>query len=86
MATKRHIGFTCAYTPVQLIHAAGFTPYRILPMGNSPNQAGTVLHDNMCPHVKQVLDAYASLSLYIHMYTYIYMHVCSISLYKHVCI
>jgi enamine deaminase RidA (YjgF/YER057c/UK114 family) len=50
------IGFTCAYTPVALIHAAGFTPYRILPMTEALDQAGTHLHDNLCPHVKKILD------------------------------
>jgi benzoyl-CoA reductase/2-hydroxyglutaryl-CoA dehydratase subunit BcrC/BadD/HgdB len=50
------IGFTCAYTPLALIDAAGFAPYRVLPMGESPDQAGHVLHDNLCPHVKRVLD------------------------------
>ncbi|MCP3953938.1 MAG: 2-hydroxyacyl-CoA dehydratase [Desulfobacterales bacterium] len=50
------IGYTCAYTPLPLIAAAGFTPYRILPMGDIPDQAGQFLHDNLCPHVKKVLD------------------------------
>lgn len=50
------IGFTCAYAPIPLIIAAGFTPYRVLPMGGSPDQSGSILHDNMCPHVKRVLD------------------------------
>ncbi len=49
-------GFTCAYTPLPLLAAAGFTPYRILPVGQAPDQAGSILHDNMCPHVKRVLD------------------------------
>ncbi len=53
--TKR-IGFACAYTPLPLIHAAGFVPYRILPKGEAPDQAGSLLHDNMCPHVKRILD------------------------------
>ena len=53
---KGRIGYTCAYTPVPLIDAAGFTPYRILPMGDTPDQAGQFLHDNLCPHVKKVLD------------------------------
>jgi benzoyl-CoA reductase/2-hydroxyglutaryl-CoA dehydratase subunit BcrC/BadD/HgdB len=51
-----YVGFTCAYTPVALIEATGFAPYRILPTGNSPDQAGRILHDNLCPHVKRVLD------------------------------
>lgn len=51
-----YIGFTCAYTPLALIDAAGYTPYRILPIGNSPDVAGSILHENLCPHVKRVLD------------------------------
>ena len=58
MTTEKtsYIGFTCAYTPLALIDAAGYTPYRILPMGDSPDTAGQILHDNLCPHVKRVLD------------------------------
>jgi benzoyl-CoA reductase subunit C len=55
-AMKKRIGFACAYTPLPLIDAAGFVPYRILPVTSSLDQAGSVLHDNMCPHVKRVLD------------------------------
>jgi len=50
------IGYTCAYTPLALIDAAGYTPYRILPMSECPDQAGQLLHDNLCPHVKRILD------------------------------
>jgi benzoyl-CoA reductase/2-hydroxyglutaryl-CoA dehydratase subunit BcrC/BadD/HgdB len=53
---KGVIGFTCAYTPLPLIRAAGFAPYRILPNVDCPDQAGHLLHDNLCPHVKRVLD------------------------------
>jgi benzoyl-CoA reductase/2-hydroxyglutaryl-CoA dehydratase subunit BcrC/BadD/HgdB len=58
MTTEKasYIGFTCAYTPLPLIGAAGYVPYRILPMGNAPDMAGQLLHDNLCPHVKRVLD------------------------------
>lgn len=50
------IGFACAYTPLPLIHAAGFAPCRILPNVDCPDQAGRLLHDNLCPHVKRILD------------------------------
>jgi len=50
------IGFTCAYTPLAIIEAAGFAPYRILPLGDHPERAGQFLHDNLCSHVKEVLD------------------------------
>ncbi|MCP4159334.1 MAG: 2-hydroxyacyl-CoA dehydratase [Deltaproteobacteria bacterium] len=53
---RSKIGITCAYAPIQIIHAAGFTPYRILPATDSKDQAGQILHDNICPHVKMILD------------------------------
>ena len=52
----KRVGFTCAYTPLPLLHAAGLEPYRILPVGEAPDQAGALLHDNLCPHVKRILD------------------------------
>lgn len=50
------IGWTCAYTPLAIIDAAGLVPHRLLPMGEPPDQAGRLLHENLCPHVKVVLD------------------------------
>ena len=50
------IGYACAYTPLVLLDAAGYTPYRILPISDCPDQAGLLLHDNLCPHVKRILD------------------------------
>ncbi len=52
----QRLGFTCSYTPLQLLDAAGFVPYRVLPVGEAPDQAGSILHDNLCPHVKRILD------------------------------
>jgi benzoyl-CoA reductase/2-hydroxyglutaryl-CoA dehydratase subunit BcrC/BadD/HgdB len=56
MGNHRFVGFACAYTPLALIHAAGFTPCRILPNEDCPDQAGRLLHDNLCPHIKLILD------------------------------
>ena len=50
------IGFACAYTALTLIDAAGFIPYRLMPMTESADLAGSILHDNLCPHVKCLLD------------------------------
>ena len=50
------MGYACAYTPLVLLDAAGYAPYRILPMSDCPDQAGQLLHDNLCPHVKRILD------------------------------
>jgi benzoyl-CoA reductase/2-hydroxyglutaryl-CoA dehydratase subunit BcrC/BadD/HgdB len=55
-ADNLRIGFACAYTPLPLIVAAGFTPYRVLPITQAPDQSGRLLHDNLCPHVKAILD------------------------------
>jgi len=53
---RERIGFTCAYTPLALIDAAGFSPVRILPITDAPDQAGSVLHENLCPFVKKIID------------------------------
>ncbi|MFC1798499.1 2-hydroxyacyl-CoA dehydratase subunit D [Thermodesulfobacteriota bacterium] len=50
------VGFTCAYTPLAIVDAVGYAPYRILPIGDHPDRAGGILHDNLCPHVKEVLN------------------------------
>ncbi len=54
--TRGTVGFVCAYTPLPLIDAAGFSSYRILPLGEAADQSGRFLHDGMCPHVKRILD------------------------------
>jgi benzoyl-CoA reductase subunit C len=54
---ERLVGYACAYTPLALVDAAGMTPFRVLPVGREwPDQAGTLLHDNVCPHVKRLLN------------------------------
>ena len=54
--TNEHIGYACAYTPLALLYAANFHPYRVLPITECQDQAGLYLHDNLCPHVKRILD------------------------------
>jgi len=54
---EKLVGYACAYTPLALLDAAGMTPYRVLPVGREwPDQAGTLLHDNVCPHVKRLVN------------------------------
>jgi benzoyl-CoA reductase/2-hydroxyglutaryl-CoA dehydratase subunit BcrC/BadD/HgdB len=50
------VAFSCRYAPLPLIHAAGLVPYRVLPVSEAPDEAGAVLHENICPHVKRVVD------------------------------
>ncbi len=56
MSERSKVGFTCAYTPIPLLHAAGLTPWRIRPEGDAQDMAGSLLHDNLCPEVKRILD------------------------------
>jgi len=50
------IGYACAYTPLAVLAAAGYDAYRMLPLGAPPDRAGEILHDNLCPHVKLLLN------------------------------
>ncbi|OGQ67912.1 MAG: hypothetical protein A3F89_03260 [Deltaproteobacteria bacterium RIFCSPLOWO2_12_FULL_50_11] len=54
--TQKYIGWACTYTPLPLIEASGFTPYRLLPTTQAPDRSGHKLHDNLCPHIKKILD------------------------------
>jgi len=52
----RLVAFSCRYAPLPLIHAAGLVPYRVLPMTEAPDEAGAILHESLCPHVKRIVD------------------------------
>ena len=50
------IGWVCTYTPEEVIHAAGFHPFRILEEPPSTKRADAYLHHNLCPYVRSCLD------------------------------
>ncbi|NIM58638.1 MAG: hypothetical protein GTN76_04980, partial [Candidatus Aenigmarchaeota archaeon] len=50
------IGWVCTYTPEEVIHAAGFHPFRILEENPSTKLADTYLHHNLCPYARSCLD------------------------------
>ncbi len=50
------IGWVCTYTPEEVIHAAGFHPFRILEETPSTKLADTYLHHNLCPYARSCLD------------------------------
>jgi len=62
----RRIGHACSYTPTALIHAAGFTPYRVLPIGDSPDRAmeddlpalDGMVFMNCCDSMRRLSDAW----------------------------
>ena len=56
---QEKIGWLCSYTPIELILAAGFTPYRISGSVESPRVADTYMSPNMCQFVRSVVDLVA---------------------------
>jgi benzoyl-CoA reductase/2-hydroxyglutaryl-CoA dehydratase subunit BcrC/BadD/HgdB len=46
----------CSYTPLELIYAAGFLPYRIIGHSEPPQNADSYIHPNFCQFVKSTID------------------------------
>jgi benzoyl-CoA reductase/2-hydroxyglutaryl-CoA dehydratase subunit BcrC/BadD/HgdB len=46
----------CTYTPLELIYAAGFIPYRIVGHSNPIEDADSYIHPNYCQFVKSTID------------------------------
>ena len=53
---KPKIGYLCSYTPLELIYAAGFLPYRIIGHFNPVKNADSYIHPNYCQFVKSTID------------------------------
>ncbi len=54
--TKKCIGWLCSYTPIELIYAADFLPYRIIGHSNPPQNADSYIHPNFCQFIKSTVD------------------------------
>jgi len=50
------VGWLCSYVPEEIIHAAGFHSMRISGKGNPIRKADALLHNNICPFVRNVMD------------------------------
>ena len=48
------VGWVCTYVPEELIHAAGFLPYRLAPGENGQHGNCKMLPPNFCPFVRQL--------------------------------
>ena len=46
----------CSYTPLELIYAGGFLPYRIIGHSEPPQNADSYIHPNFCQFVKSTID------------------------------
>ena len=53
---KKIIGYFCTYTPVEMIHAAGFIPVRITGGYGSTDKAYQHVPDFICPYMKRALE------------------------------
>ncbi len=52
---KPIMSWVCTYTPLEIIIAAGFYPYRLLPAHIDPSLANSYLDSNFCPYVRSCL-------------------------------
>ncbi|MFW9830052.1 MAG: 2-hydroxyacyl-CoA dehydratase subunit D [Candidatus Thorarchaeota archaeon] len=50
------MGWICSYTPLELIYAAGFLPYRIIGHSNPVIDADSYIHTNFCQFVRSTVD------------------------------
>jgi bcr-type benzoyl-CoA reductase subunit C len=50
------LGYFCTYTPIELIHAAGFIPVRILGGGTPIECASSLTPTFICPYLRQALE------------------------------
>jgi len=50
------MGWLCSYTPLELIYAAGFRPFRIIGHSKPIESADSYIHPNYCQFVKSTID------------------------------
>jgi benzoyl-CoA reductase/2-hydroxyglutaryl-CoA dehydratase subunit BcrC/BadD/HgdB len=53
---RKALGYFCTYTPVEMIHAAGFIPVRILGGGVSIERAASLTPSFICPYLRKALE------------------------------
>lgn len=53
---RKVLGYFCTYTPVEMVHAAGFVPARILGGGRPIERAAALTPTFLCPYMRQALE------------------------------
>ena len=53
---ERWVGYFCTYSPVEIIHAAGFTPVRIVGAGDKVDLADALTPSFICPYLRKALN------------------------------
>lgn len=71
---EKFVGYLCTYTPVEIIHAAGFIPVRLFGGPGEIARAYGHVPDFLCPFLKRVMEkategAYAGLAGLVQGYT-----------------
>jgi len=54
---SQKIGYFCSYTPLEILHAAGLTPVRIIGHSNPIQEGDNYMHPNLCQYVRSCIDA-----------------------------
>ena len=55
-AGNRLIGYFCTYTPVELIHASGFIPVRLMGEADTIDKAYALTPDFICPYLRRAVE------------------------------
>jgi len=71
---RKIVGYFCTYTPVELIHAAGFLPVRVMGGAGSTAKADSLTPNFICPYMRAAVEKairgeYAFLSGLVQGYT-----------------
>jgi benzoyl-CoA reductase/2-hydroxyglutaryl-CoA dehydratase subunit BcrC/BadD/HgdB len=53
---RKILGYFCTYTPVELIHAAGFMPVRVMGGPLAISRADSLVPNFICPYMRQTLE------------------------------
>jgi bcr-type benzoyl-CoA reductase subunit C len=53
---QKIIGYFCTYTPIEILHASGFVPFRITAGPGQTDNANAHLPDFICPFMKRSLE------------------------------
>ncbi|MFC1505228.1 2-hydroxyacyl-CoA dehydratase subunit D [Thermodesulfobacteriota bacterium] len=53
---QKFLGYFCTYTPVEIVHAAGFTPIRLLGGAGMVEKAYNLTPDFICPYMRRCLE------------------------------
>lgn len=54
--TRKILGYFCTYTPIEMVHAAGFLPVRIFGETGRVDSADSLVPNFVCPYMRRALE------------------------------